>query len=971
MELKYHQDTRKLHIGCEAPRAYYVPYAEGDAVSPRQAASADADCAASSLFTSLCGEWSFAFFPSPEAVPREAVGADFPLPDETLNVPSVWQLNGYDKPAYINVRYPFPYDPPFVPRENPAGLYLRDVTFSPNGRTYINLEGVDSCFYLWVNGCFAGYSQVAHSTSEIDITGFVIEGRNRFALLVLKWCDGSYLECQDKWRTSGVFRRVYLLSRSRGHLRDYTVTAGADGVLRFEGDAPCRLRLFDGDTEIASAYCDGSAELRVASPRLWTAETPELYTLEISAAGEKIYESVGFRSVDTEGGVFKVNSVPVKLRGVNRHDSHPERGCAVTPDDMRLDLELMKAHNVNAIRASHYPNDPRFPKLCDEYGFYLIDEADVEAHGVLTAAPDGRRVKDIAEKPMWKRALLDRETRLWARDRNRPCVVMWSLGNESFWGSNFLACADLLHRLDSTRPVHYEGASADMTPEGDYPVGVDFISRMYPSLEDIKKQLSRPDSRPYFLCEYNHAMGNSNGELADWWELIYSKPRMCGGCVWEWCDHGIKTGENADGSPRFAYGGDFGEAYHDGNFCMDGLVSADRKPHSGLLELKQAYAPFAFNEADGGVRITSRLSFTPSDGYLLKTLGELNGRRVSLKAEAMPRIEPLGSAVIPLRFPDGDGLAAVTFSVLDRNMNEVCFKQFTRGEYALPARSGAEGAAAIAESDTEIRITAGEAEYIVSKLSGLPVSIKAGGEELLAEPAYFSAVRAATDNDVREKEEWRKAGFYDMRAEAREISAVGGAVKARITLGGDVVVPPFAVEAEYRFFADGSCAARFGVEVAESAPSLPRFGLALPLKKDFTRFAWFGRGAGESYPDKTLATRIGRFEAALPERFDYSVKPQDCGERMNVRELTVRGEGAALNVSADADFAFSLSRWDVGELEAAAHDWELPEPKHSVLTVDGALGGIGTNSCGPRLQDKYRFTEKRFSFAFTIKPEKK
>ena len=969
MELKYHQDTEKLHIGCEAPRAYYIPYAESDSVTPREAASALADCGASSLFTSLCGEWRFAFYGSPEAVPAEAVGADYPLPEATLNVPSVWQLNGYDKPAYINVRYPFPYDPPFVPRENPAGLYLRDVELTPRGRAYINLEGVDSCFYLWVNGRFAGYSQVSHSTSEIDVTGYLREGRNRFAILVLKWCDGTYLECQDKWRTSGVFRRVYLLSRSEGHLRDYTVTAGADGALRFEGDAPCKLRLLDGDKEIASADCAGSAELRVPSPRLWTAETPELYTLEISAAGEKIYESVGFRSVATDGGVFNVNSAPVKLRGVNRHDSHPERGCAVTTDDMRLDLELMKAHNINAIRTSHYPNDPRFLKLCDEYGFYVIDEADVEAHGLLTAAPDYALTKDIAEKPTWKNALLDRETRLWARDRNRASVVIWSLGNESFWGGNFTACADLLHKLDATRPVHYEGASADMTPEGDYPAGVDFISRMYPSLDDIKRQLTRPDSRPYFLCEYNHAMGNSNGELADWWELIYSEPRMCGGCVWEWCDHGIKIGENADGSPRFAYGGDFGEEYHDGNFCMDGLVSADRKPHPGLLELKQAYAPFAFEERDGNAVVTSRLSFTASQGYSLKILRELNGECVSLEKAPMPLILPLGTGFLPLDFPEGEGLAAVTFFVFDKGGNEVCFKQFTRGEYALPARSDA-GEVGFGEDEKYVKITAGQAEYFISKLTGLPVSIKAGGAELLAEPAYFSAARAATDNDVREKEDWRKAGFYGMRSEVRELNAGGSAVKARISLGGGFVEPPFAVGLEYRFRGDGSCEISADVSVSEHAPSLPRFGLALPLKKEFREYAWFGRGAGESYPDKTLATRTGRFDAALPARFNYSVKPQDCGERMNVRELTVRGEGVSLRVEADADFAFSLLPYDVGELEAAAHDWELPEPKRSVLTLDGALGGIGTNSCGPRLLDKYRFTEKRFSFAFTIKPEK-
>lgn len=977
MKLNYHQDTEKLHINCETPRAYYIPYDARDAVAPQKAASAFADCGRSSRYTSLCGDWSFAFFGSPEDVPQEAVGADFPLFAETLAVPSVWQLNGYDLPAYINVRYPFPYEPPFVPRENPAGLYLRDVTLSPHGRTYINLEGVDSCFYLWVNGAFAGYSQVSHSTSELDITDLVREGRNRFAILVLKWCDGTYLECQDKWRTSGIFRRVYLLERDEGHIKDYSVIAGADGKLNFTADAPCRISLLDGDTELAACDCSGTAALTLESPRLWTAETPALYTLVISRGDERIYESVGFRAVDTHGGVLKINSVPVKLRGVNRHDSHPERGAAVTIDDMQLDLALMKAHNINTIRTSHYPNDPRFAKMCDEYGFYLIDEADVEAHGLLTAAPDHKLCGEVGENPMWLAPLLDRENRLFSRDKNRPSVIIWSLGNESFWGRNFLECIDLLHRLDGTRPVHYEGANSGTSPEGDYPSGPDFISRMYPSLDEIRSQLARPDTRPYILCEYNHAMGNSNGELADWWELIYSEPRFCGGCVWEWCDHGIKTVENADGTPRFSYGGDFGEEYHDGNFCMDGLVSADRKPHSGLLELKQAYAPFSFERIKDAVKITNRLSFTDSESFSFSVKRELNGVEISNENVDIPPIRPLEATEIPLVFPQGNGLKSSTYFVYDKNGDCVSFSQFTEGEYISPmlSRSFCGEPPRLTETDSEAIISANGVEYTVSKLTSLPTSIKAGGAELLASPASFTATRAATDNDVWEKNDWRNSGLYGLRASVREFSAVADGktvtLKADVSLGGGIYAVPFSVALRLVFGANGSCRAAFNVKVADGVCSLPRFGIVLPLNADMCECDYFGRGETENWPDKTLASRIGRFTAHADDLIHENVRPQEHGEHMNVRELTVRGSHTEISVASRHDIAFSLLPYTADELEAAAHDYELPTPKHTVLTIDGALGGIGTNSCGPRLMDKYRFTDKEFSFEFMLKPSLK
>lgn len=976
MKLNFHQNTDILHVGCEKPRAYYIPYSPSDHVSPFEAARADANPALSSRYTDLCGEWHFTLYPSPEAVPEEAVSADYPLPEGKIPVPANWQLHGYGKPAYINVRYPFPYDPPFVPTENAAGLYLRDVTLSEKEKTYINFEGVDSCFYLWVNGSFVGYSQVAHSTSELELTDFLVEGRNRFAVLVLRWCDGTYLECQDKWRMSGIFRRVYLLSRPSTHLSDYTVKTFSDGTLSISADTPCDVELFDGEKSLCSFCCDdGKAEIKLPNIECWTAETPKLYSLAIKTENEVFYDSIGFRDISWNNGILKLNSVPIKLRGVNRHDSNPERGYAVTPEDMRLDLELMKAHNINAVRTSHYPNDPRFCKLCDEYGIYVMDEADVEAHGVLTAASEYLRCQDIADNPMWKNSLLDRQQRLFERDKNRPSVIAWSLGNESFWGSNFIECIELLHSLDDTRLVHYEGASSRANAENGYPKEPDMISYMYPSLDAIESHLSFPDDRPYFLCEYNHAMGNSNGELVDWWEKIYSEPRFCGGCVWEWCDHGIRIGETDSGLPKFAYGGDFGEKYHDGNFCMDGLVSADRRPHSGLLELKQAYAPFTFELNEDTVTVTNRLSFTTSEGYTFTLTKELNGKLVCKETIELPVINPLESTAVSVSFPEGNGLAAILFTVFDSQKNERCFAQFTRGEYITEYGNPTGNTPEISESDTETRISAAGKEYLFSNLHGIPLSIRSNGKELLESPAHFIAVRAATDNEAYEKNDWRKWGLYDLRHAAREtaVSRADGCVvfAAKVTLGGDIFTTPLRAQLEYRIRPDGSCLFTANVEVADSVAYLPRFGLALPLIREFETLTYFGRGESENYPDKLLASRIGHFTEQINETYTTYVKPQDCGEHTETKELQLNGDSISLCVKAQKAMAFTLLPYTAQELEYAPHDWELGESKHTVLTIDGALSGIGTNSCGPKLMEKYKFTEKNFSFSFLIEVRSK
>ena len=520
-------------------------------------------------------------------------------------MPSNWQLHGYDKPQYTNVCYPIPYDPPYVPDDIPVGIYQRSYNYSPDGNDRILVfEGIDSCVYLYINGEFAGYSQVSHSTSEFDITPLLREGENKITAAVLKWCDGTYLEDQDKIRLSGIFRDVYVLSRPKVRLENYIVKTlisdDASAKLEFTPfgcDVTATLTDRDGNTVTNFSATDGEKTvINIQVPKLWSAEKPYLYDLTVFAGDEAIGEKVGFRRISVENGVFKVNGQAVKFKGVNRHDSYPDTGYYASVSQMKADLILMKKHNINAVRTSHYPNSPLFYQLCDQMGFYVIDEADMESHGCVEVynnfkwdAPEPYNgIALIACDKQFEKAITDRAEALVKRDINRPCVVFWSLGNESGWGENMLAAGRLVKSLDETRLLHYESTHRlDDTPTDI----LDVVSGMYWDTKEMAGFLEKQDEhRPFVLCEYCHAMGNGPGDLENYHNAFYSSPRFCGGFVWEWCDHTVPQGV-ADGRVKYGYGGDFGEKHNDSNFCMDGLVYPDRTPHTGLLELKQAYRP--------------------------------------------------------------------------------------------------------------------------------------------------------------------------------------------------------------------------------------------------------------------------------------------------------------------------------------------------------------------------------------------
>ena len=568
-------------IGTTQHRSYYIPFAPEDVIKTK---CGILDRSSSSRFMSLDGMWQIKQLDHVEDFEiNEAL-------DRTIPVPACVQMHGFDHIQYLNTRYPFPVMLPHLPYENPCWHYRRTFTLCKQSgeRYYINFEGVDSAFYLYLNGEFKGYSQISHSTSEFDITDLAVNGENTIDVLVLKWCISTYLECQDKFRFSGIFRNVYMLTRPENHITDYkieTAFSDADGVLTFINESAVDIKLVLQDSSVL-VPANMKAELVVPNVEAWTAENPKLYTLELYANGEKIIENIGFREVQIDGKVFKINGQSVKLKGVNRHDFSCETGATVTLEDMAQDIQLMKELNVNAVRTSHYPNSPEFYALCDTFGIYVMDEADVEMHGACTQ--DGRYDLDLwaeyAENKFFEPGLTDRQVSLVERDKNRTSVIIWSLGNESSFGQAFVNGAKYIRNRDTTRPVHYEGLQ-NADPKYYYTELVDMVSMMYPSVEKIRADVldNEKETRPFVLCEYTHAMGNSCGDIAAYWDMIYNNDQMMGGFVWEWADHGIKT-ENG-----FLYGGDFNETEHDGNFCADGLLTPDRKIKSNALEMKAVY----------------------------------------------------------------------------------------------------------------------------------------------------------------------------------------------------------------------------------------------------------------------------------------------------------------------------------------------------------------------------------------------
>ena len=1017
MNANYHQNQNILHVGCEAPRAYFVPYQD-------EKTACKGNRNASDRFVSLCGDWDFTFYPSIRDLPNDFTAEGFTSDSQKLNVPRSWQTmldRGYDTPNYVNVVYPIPTDPPFVPDDNPCGLYSRTVKLHPamlEKTVYINFEGVDSCFYLFVNGQFVGYSQVSHMTSELEVTKYLHAGENLIQVVVLKWCDGTYLEDQDKFRWSGIFREVFLLLRDPVHVTDvylrqtlnegYTlgtcsaeIDLGGEAEVRYKLLSPAGMVIDAGKTVINGK---GTIETSVDAPWLWSDETPDLYTLLLTCGEETLVFPFGFRDVEIRDGVLYFNGQKIKLKGVNRHDSHPYLGSATPVEHMIRDLMIMKQHNVNTIRTSHYPNDPRFTALCDQYGFYVVDETDIETHGMACVG----NWDWLTDSEEWTEAYVDRVARMFERDKNHPCVLMWSLGNESGIGRNQRKMTEYIRGRDSKALVHCEDATRrtsdrlrwEFKDKTDEEIGtalecdyVDVESRMYPSPDEIRETYfdRHVYTKPLFLCEYSHAMGNGPGDLKAYWDIIYSEDRFMGGCVWEFTDHSVAIGDNPLADPHYTYGGDFGDHPHDGNFCVDGLVYPDRRPHTGLMEYKQVIKPFcveSFDPESGKLVVKNLRYFNDlSDLDLIWTL-ECNGEVVNSGRASLP-VEPQETAemTIPDSWTGLDGACYLNLTAVQNTATpwadigfEVGFHQEvipTETETPVPMAETMSPYAMIEHTVTAdaITVTTASTTYTIDRFKGLVASIVDQGKELLTTPITPTVWRAPTDNDRNVRGAWQGKWYHEATTKcyACEVSAADDTsvtVTAKLSLGGPVEKPILYMDATYTVYAEGGIKLDIHAAVQKNYPFLPRFGVQFLMPEESEYLRYFGRGPVESYCDKRHASRQGVFKTTVSDHFEHYVRPQENMAHADTRWMlvtSVAGHGL-LAVTTGKDFSFNCAHYTPAQLTATAHDYELVPMKETCINLDAMQSGIGSNSCGPGLDGKWQMNAGEYDFSIRLMP---
>ena len=987
---QYHEDLAHLHVGTLPNRAYFIPYGS------REEALAGSRSRSERL-TLLSGEWRFGYYDSFLDLP-EVLFAPEATPD-TIPVPSVWQCQGYDAHQYTNVRFPIPFDPPYVPTENPCGLYTRTFQWSSDAgeQATLHFEGVDSCLYVWVNQQFVGYSQISHSTSAFDVTAFLHSGENSIAVLVLKWCDGTYFEDQDKFRQSGIFRDVYLLRRAASHLDDYFVHTelnadftAADIRVDLDrcGDAPVAWQLLDAaGAEVCAGETNENIAFRLDRPHLWHSEAPYLYTLMMHCGGEWIAEKIGVRRVCVENGVVKINGVAIKFKGVNRHDSDPVKGSAVGREEMLRDLRVMREHNVNAIRTSHYPNAPEFLQLCDAYGFYVIDETDMECHGVthIGLPTHLESYNALANDPAYEAVFVDRAQHCVIRDKNRPCVVMWSMGNESGSGCCTDAALKWTKAYDPSRLTHYERSS--FPPEGQEinKTDLDVYSRMYSSIEEIDRYFEEGViGKPYVMCEYCHAMGNGPGDLEDYFQCFHRHEGHCGGFIWEWCDHAIDMGRTPDGRRKYFYGGDFGERLHDGNFCMDGLVYPDRRPHTGLIEYKNVLRPMRVTSADlkqGLFTLWNTLDFTClKDAVRVVWTVRQNGQDVYTAEipEALLEIAPHAQREIALPLPEGlTGDFSVHFSEYLRMTDALLSAghpvgedEAGRQEYEVPAAPECGAAVTVRETARHIILTGSDFRYVYNKTTAAFDELVHGQCTLLTQPMHWNIWRAPTDNDRNIARSWRDKHYHFVAARGYTTTLTQQGcdwlLETTFSMATPHLPPVVRGKACWRIKTNGEISLTCDAARREQDPFLPRFGLRLFLPQTMDQVAYFGYGPRESYIDKHRSTFRGLYCAKASDLHEDYLKPQENGSHYDCSFVQVAGSDAMLQVSGGS-FSFSASPYTQEELTDKQHNFELNKSGSTVLCVDGYHSGVGSNSCGPELAPEYR-VPKDMHFACTITP---
>ena len=1004
---RYYENLSVLHENTMPARAYYIPASRrmDNLVEHREE---------SDRMQLLNGTWKFQYFNSIYDIQDSFFEKNYDTENfDEIQVPSVWQMAGYDTHQYTNIRYPFPFEPPYVPQDIPCGVYVHTFEYSRDEKapkSFLNFEGVDSCFYVWINGSYIGYSQVSHMTSEFDVTDVLQDGTNTVAVLVMKWCDGSYLEDQDKFRMSGIFRDVYILKRPKQAISDYHIKTRIEDMLakveiemKFYSPLNVKISIEDRNgavVALGSIAEEGKAVLEIASPELWNTENPYLYKLILETENEVIVDHIALRKIEIKDQVIYLNGQKIKFRGVNRHDSDPVTGFTINTEQITTDLTLMKQHNFNAIRSSHYPNAPFFYEMCDKYGFMVIDEADIEAHGPFMIYrkedTDYNRFKrwneKIADDPVWEEAIVDRVKLMVERDKNRFCIVMWSMGNESAYGCNFEKALEWTKNFDPDRITQYESARYRNYDETYDYSNLDVYSRMYPALSEIQEYLDKDGSKPFLLVEYCHSMGNGPGDFEDYFQMIQDNDKMCGGFVWEWCDHAIAHGTAENGKTIYAYGGDHGEEIHDGNFCMDGLVYPDRTVHTGLLEYKNVYRParvISYNKESGELVLHNYMDFDDLKDYV-KISYELTQDGLVISKGILPEFSVAphgeGKANLKINVPENGKCYLKLIYHLKKELplldedhilgfDEIeVSKEDTKCKLAekwIP-KTVVDSELQVNENDTQIHIKGREFAYTIDKRTALFTEMKFAGREYLNHPMELNIWRAPTDNDMYIKSEWKKAHYDKAYTRAYTTEVVQGKHGVKITSHASVVAETVQkildVTITWKIEAAGKIDADIAVTKDDEFPDLPRFGVRMFLDKKLSAVRYFGMGPQESYCDKHQAASHGLYRADVGDLHEDYIRPQENGSHYDCEYVELNNSRYGIVASAEKAFSFNASYYTQEELEKKTHNYELIESDSVVFCVDYALNGIGSNSCGPVVLEQYRFDDVLFRFQFTLIP---
>ena len=1001
---RYFEEPQTLHVNTTPHHAYFIPFSSIESAVKKTREF-------SPYFTLLNGEWDFAYFESYIHLPQDFLHFSF---TDKIPVPSNWQNHGYDNPQYTNVNYPFPFDPPYVPVENPCGLYHRvfNVEINAEKRYLLNFEGVDICLFVYVNHQFVGYSQISHCTSEFDITDFLQQGKNHLHVLVLKWCDGSYLEDQDKFRMSGIFRDVYLLARERNYLQDFFIKMQFNQELTkaqlhvacqfVECEQSISWQLFDPQGELIIEQKGHAFHAEIENAQLWYAENPRLYTLILQYGSEVICQKVGLRHIEVKNGVMLFNGQAIKFKGVNRHDSDPKTGYVISREQALQDLRLMKQHNFNAIRTAHYPNAPWFTELCDEYGFYVIAESDIESHGtnaVYVESPETSILLGVkteidheaihqktidnycymARSPEFNQAILDRTYANVERDKNRPSIVIWSLGNESGYGENFEQAAAWVKQRDPSRLVHYENAIFQHSAHQNDTSNLDFHSEMYTSTEELDAYFADgKNQKPYLFCEYLHAMGNSCGDTEDYFKAMERHAGACGGFVWEWCNHSSYL----PNSSKMGYGGDFNDTPNDGNFCADGLVTADRQIQSNLLEYKNVYRPLRATLRNGHIELKNYLDFTDAaeaisihyqitEDFVVIQKGQIDDLNIA----------PKSTALLPLTLPASNGsLQVLTLTYHQKTETGLipqghCLgfdqiilseqQQFSTNEFKPNHHS-----ISVSEHANLISVKVADVEYQFDQYKGTIHQIRKAGESWFNQAADFNIWRAPLDNDSLIKTHWFAAGYdratsrvYDYRLTEQE-----SAVEITFKLGLVAVSKAriLTLNVVYRIEQNGLLQINIHAEKQPHLPFLPRFGLRFFLNQGFNQVEYVGYGPTESYLDKHHATALGRYKTTPEINHVPYLKPQENGSHYGCTEVKVANSADCFIVQSHTPFSMNVSPYSQEELGSKKHQYDLEKSGSTILCVDYKMSGVGSNSCGPALKEQYRLNETEWDWSILL-----